>query len=339
MNRILTFPAYLYQRYRLFCDRLLPALGMAATFLLTAQATGVFTTEWRTFIAAGVLIAGLAAPVAGYLLFVLALGLPLYSISIYVAALALTCLLLPIFLFQHHVAAVLLVLVAPLFSSYRVALLIPFLGGLWWAEWGGALMGLGAAMWLKIFAGMCGTTPDLLLLGGQLLPVDQLISRFQSANSLQTLLWIAEPFTSDAQGLLLNLLQILAWGLAGYGMGLMHSRMKSAPRPALVRRAGLSAGLLGLAAGILAAPLALGLLRPLDIPFSFLIECGWTGLAVIGLYALSSYLTRPVLASSPGRSELYRPLPPVAVRPDPLPVVRPRPQDEEQTDIIMIDLD
>lgn len=339
MNKILTLPPRLYQRCRPFCDRLPPALGMAGMFLLTAQATGVFTYEWRAFIAVGVLSAGLVAPVAGYLLFVLALALPLYSISIYVAALALAFLLPPLFFPQRYIAAVLLVLAAPLLSQCRLALLIPFLGGLWWAEWGGALMGLGAALWLKIFAGMCGAAPDLLLLGGQPLPVDLLLSRFQTANSLQTLLWIAGPFTSDAQGLLLSLLQILAWGLAGYGIGLMHDRMKGARRPALVLLAGLSAGLLGLAAGSLAAPLALGLLRPVDIPVPFLIECGWAGLAVIGIYVLFSYLTRPALASPPGRVELYRPPARPTVRPEPLPVARPQPQDEEQTDIIMIDLD
>lgn len=337
MRRISLFPAWLYQRFRPLCDHLLPALGMAGIFLLVAQATDLFPSEWCAFIAAGVLISGLITPVAGYVLFVLSLVLPLYSISIYVAALSLAALLPPIFFLPRFLPAVILVIAAPILAQYQIALALPFLAGLLWAEWGGALVGLGSALWLKIFAGMCGAMTDLTRLGSQPLEASQLIARFQAANSIQILRWPLQALTPDHQTSLSHVLQILAWGLAGYGIGIMSHRLEGARRPTIVLLAGVSLGLLGLGVGIVGAPVALGLLQVSDIPLSFLVECGWGCLIVMGARAALGYLTRPAVAVSPSRIEPYSPAP--RPSPEPAPVTCPRPRDEEQTGIIMIDLD
>jgi hypothetical protein len=343
VERIKVGPAWLYQRYRVFFDRLVPALGIAWLFVLTNRATGTFPGEWLGFIAGSILVAGLAAPLAGYVLFVLALAYPLYSISIYVAALALAVLIVLSFFVTRHFAAIVLVLTAPLLSVCRVAPLVPLLAGLWWAEWGGVLVGMGSALWLKTFAGMCGATPDLVQLGGQALAVQQLVDRFHVANSLQTLLQLADPLAPDPQALLLHILEILGWGLAGYGVGIVGRRIESVRRPAISLLASISAGMLGLWFGSIVIPVALGLREASDSPISvllgFLVQSISSGVLVLGLYAGARYLVRPVVLPTRSRSDPYRP----STTPEPAsqPWSRPQPvaNEDEPTDIIMIDLD
>lgn len=345
MDRIRVMPAWLYQRYRSFFDRLVPSLGMSFLFVLVNQATGVFSRDWLWFIACGITVTGLIAPVAGYILFVLALVYPLYSISIYLAALALSILVLLAFFVTHHFAALVLVLALPLLVVFRVTWAVPLLAGLWWAEWGGVLVGMIGAFWLKIFAGMCGATPDLIQLSGQMLATSQLIDRFHTANSLQTLLWLTEPLASDSQTLLLHIIEILGWGLAGYGVGLMRRRMEGMSRRNLGLLASIVVGFLGLGIGSLVLPIALGLREASDWPISllldFLLECGCSAVIVIGLYGISRYLARPAVISVRSRINARR----SSIRPTPEPAPQPRvhPQprveEDEPTDIIMIDLD
>lgn len=302
IRRVGTLPAWFYQRYRSLFDRLVPAVGMVALFMLTAQATGAFSKEWRLSIAGGVLVAGLAAPVAGYIAFILALAFPLYTISIYVAALALAILIPLAFLVKdaQNLTAILLVLSVPALVPYRAASILPFLAGLWWAEWGGVLMGVGGALWLKIFAGMCGAPLDFanLTAGAHSLDASQLISRFHSANSLQTLLWLVEPMTSSQETLLLHILEVLAWGLGGYCVGLVSQYMfNKSSKPSLGLLASLAAGILGLSVGILVLPMALGLRDSLAILLPFGVEYGLSSAVVAVLYALSCYLNRSAVES------------------------------------------
>ncbi len=343
MEKIKMIPARVYQRYYAFFDRLLPSLGMAWLFLLTDQATGLFSSEWRLFIAGGVLAAGLVAPIAGYILFILALVYPLYSVSIYVAALALTVLILSAFFMTRHVAAMVLVLATPLLVTYRLAPVVPLLAGLLWAEWRGGLVGLGSVLWLKLFAGMCGATPDLVQLGGQPLDAHNLIARFQTADSLQTLLWMAKPLAPDSLTILLHLLEILAWGLVGYGVGLVHQRMTDSSRPNLALWASVGTGLLGLVIGSLALPTILGLRETSVLSISFimifLVEYCTSGVIVAGLYRVSRYLIRPAVKSVPFQVEPHRPSVQLETELVPQSWVSPQPREDEQTDIIMIDLD
>jgi len=339
VERIGYIPAWLYQRYRPFCDRLIPASGLAVLFILADRATGAFPQDWRMFIAGGVLAAGLTAPLAGYALFILALSFPLYSISIYIAALALALLITSLFFLTRYLAAVVLVLAIPLLLPYRLAPLVLFLAGLWWAEWGGALVGLGSSLRLKIFAGMCGATADLTQLGGRSLSASWLVARFLAANSLQTLIWLAEPLASDSQTLLLHVLQVVGWGLAGYGVGLVRQRISSSPRPIVGLLASIGVGLFGLVVGNVGIPLALGLLETTAIPWPFLAECGCSGIVAMVMYGVYRYLSRPAVAHPGTRVEICSPPVHLAPKPAPQTWVRPVSHDEEQTDIIMIDLD
>ncbi len=356
MRRTRDIPPWLYQRYRNFFDRLPSALGMAVLFALVDMRTGAFPVEWRTFIAAGILVSGLLLPIAGYILFILALAYPLFNISIYIAALALSVLILWAFFCSRHTGAVVLLLATPLLVPHWLAPLVPLLAGLWWGEWGGALVGAGSALWLKLFAGMCGTAPDTTSLSTQTLSAERLITRFHTANSLQTLLWIWEPLAPHPQALLLNILQILGWGLAGYGIGIMRQRMENMARPYLGLLAGISAAWLGVGAGSLAAPLALGLLRPSALPIShltnFLIEWGVSSAAAVMIYAAYRYLNRPVIPSSlrrdvaiyrrqeTGPGDGLRAGTPATLPASPVSSPWAGPSEEdEQEDIIMLDLD
>jgi hypothetical protein len=345
MERIRRMPAWLYQRYRPLFDRLFPSLGMALIFVLVNQATDTFSSAWLGFVAGAILATGLTAPVVGYVLFVLALAYPLYSISIYVAALALSILILFAFFVPRHLAALVLVLATPLLITYRITWVVPLLAGLWWAEWGGVLVGMGGALWLKTFAGMCGATPDFIRLGGQRLATPWLIARFHTANSLQTLVWLVEPLAPDSQTLLLHVLEILGWGLAGYGVGLMRQRNQGSSRPSLGILASIVVGALALSFGSLLLPMALGLRQASDLPISllsgFLLECSWSGVIAMGLYRVSRYLARPAVLPVRSRTEPRRPSTQPAPEPAPRPWVHPQPRasEDEPTDIIMIDLD
>lgn len=344
MGRVGRVPAWLYQRYRAVWDRLLPAAGMAALFWWVARTTGVFSQEWQWFIAGGILIAGLFASLAGYIAFILALAYPLYSISIYVAALAVTVLTLPAFFLTQHLGAVVLALTVPAFSVGRLGSAVPLLAGLWWAEWGGTWVGLGSALWLKFFAGMCGADPDFVHLGGVSLAGERLVERFSAANSLQTLVWLVQPLAPDSRTLLLHILQMMGWGLAGYGLGLIRQRMGRMARPNVGLMAAVGAGLLGLNLGVMVLPLALGLDVVTSVPVHFLVECLGSGLLVMGVYVLRRYLMRPVLSRPfEARLDTSEPAPGTAREPaqghQPAIGITPRPRDEEHTDIIMIDLD
>jgi hypothetical protein len=341
VQRLGAIPAWLYQRYRVFFDRLVPAFVMALLFVLTDQTTGTFSREWHWSIAGGILGAGLAAPVVGYIAFILALAYPLYSISIYIAALALSILTLMAFLAPRHLTPLMFALMVPLLASWRIAVMVPLLAGLWWAEWGGVLIGTGSALWLKVFAGMCGITPDLTQLGGQTLTTHHLIERFHAANSLQTLLWLAEPLAPDSETLLLNLLEVIGWGLAGYGVALVGRRLNGMSRPRLGFLAGVSAGLLGIGLGSLVLPVILDLRARSALSIfhlsGFLLECATGSIIAAALWAVSRHLTRPAVVHTRSQTEPYRPK--RAPAPSPQPLVRPQAREDEPTDIIMIDLD
>jgi hypothetical protein len=298
IKRIFIWPARFYQRYRTLFDRWVPAVVMVGLFLLTARATGTFSREWRLFIAGGLLLSGLAAPVAGYIVFILALAFPLYTISIYVAALALAVLIPLAFLVKdaQYLTAIVLVLSVPALVPYRIAPILPFLAGLWWAEWGGVLVGLGGALWLKIYAAMCDAPLDLAHVGAQSLNASRLISRFHTANSLQTLLWLVEPMTTSQETLLLHILEVLGWGLGGYCVGLVSRYMfNKSSRLSLGLVLSIVAGILGLAVGVLILPLAMGLRESLAILLPFVVEYSASGAIVAVLYGLSRYLNRPAV--------------------------------------------
>ncbi|MGD9101763.1 MAG: hypothetical protein PVF45_14875 [Anaerolineae bacterium] len=222
-----TWLPQLYQRFQPFWDRALPAAGLALLLWASAETTGAFSPEWRLFLAVALFLLGMTSPGSAYVAFVFLVAYPLYRISIYLAALLLAILVLTAPWAMQNLGATVLVLITPALLPWRLEIASPLLAGLWWGELGGVLVGALAALWLKLLAGMAGQPLDLTHLSGWTPEGANVVTRFGGFNSLQTLLELFNPFADTSQALLLHLLQILAWALAGYVAGLLARRVWS----------------------------------------------------------------------------------------------------------------
>jgi hypothetical protein len=214
----------LYQRFQSFWDRSVTAAGLAALFWAAAEATTSYPQEWQLFLVAALVVAGLASPRMAYVLFVLLVAYPLYSISIYLAALLLAVLILSYPWATRNLNATILILVAPALLPWHLEASLPLLAGLWWGERTAVFVGGLAAMWLKLLAGMAGQTLDLARLSGWTPAASGVVERFSGLNSFQTVMGLINPFAASSQMLMLHLFQILAWALAGYVVGRLVMR-------------------------------------------------------------------------------------------------------------------
>ena len=214
----------LYQRFQPFWDRAVPSAGLALLLWAAAETTGAYPREWRFFLATLLFMLGLAWPWVAYVTFTFAIAYPLYSISIYLAALVLAALILTSRWAMRNLGATVLVLITPALLPWHLDTAVPLLAGLWWGEGVGALTGGLAALWLKLLAGMAGQPLDLSVLSGWTPAGTKVIQRFSGFNSLQTLLELVNPFADTSQALLLHVLQVLAWALAGYLAGRLARR-------------------------------------------------------------------------------------------------------------------
>ena len=226
MVRPTTWLPQLYQRFQPFWDRAAPAAGLALLLWATAEATSAFPPEWRLFLAAVLFLLGLASPQAAYVAFIFLIVYPLNNISRYMAALLLAALILPFPWAMRNLGATVLILVTPALLPWRLETAVPLLAGLWWGELTGGLAGGLAALWLKLLAGMAGEELDLTLLSGWTPAGENIVATFNPLGSLKTLTNLVSPFTGTdtSQALLLHMLQILAWALAGYLAGLLVRR-------------------------------------------------------------------------------------------------------------------
>lgn len=228
----------LYQNNRVTINRAISAAWLSSMVWLVLGDLPVYPAQWRAVIAAGVLTAGLWTVEWAFYIAVLALLYPLYHISIYVMALFLAAavLLRPVIIARFN--QTLLVISVPLLAQIHLEAVPALWAGLLWgsgtAMWVGGL----AALWLKLLGGMSGLDinlgvlipslqQDLLAQGAQgsaHLNVSLLMDRFHTANSLETLQRLVEPFAPSSTVALSHLLQILSWGLAGYVVGGMARR-------------------------------------------------------------------------------------------------------------------
>jgi hypothetical protein len=230
----------LYQNNRTTIHRAISAAWLSGMIWLTLGRLSVYPAQWRAFIAAGVLTVGLWTHEGAFYLAVLALLYPLYHISIYVMVLflAVAALLRPVIV--AHFNQTLLVISTPLLAQVHLEA-VPALGaGLLWGAGGGMWVGSLAALWFKLLGGMGRLDIDLWALvsslqqpfgyaqdraqGSAPLSVSMIIGRFQTANSLETLQRLVEPFAPSSTVALSHLLQILVWGIAGYLVGGMARR-------------------------------------------------------------------------------------------------------------------
>ncbi len=231
------------------------------------------------------------------------------------------------------------------------------LAGLLWGAGSGMWVGGLAALWFKLLGGMSGLDIDLGILLFSLqdraqdsaaLDVYLIMDRFHTANSLETLQRLVEPFAPSSTVALSHLLQIFVWGMAGYLVGGMARRGWMEERGTLGRVVCLMAGAVLLLGGTLWVPVWLEL-RPEEEVMAQVLPAAMDSLFAISVVALLDGCRRllnrplqqrtrrrrkPVLAPAEGAvSEGPKPLP-LSHRkiPEPLP-------SDQDDDIIMIELD
>lgn len=217
-------PHTIYRRYQAFLESLLTSAGFAALVTLTLIALDVYPYNWTLVIGLCIGILGVRWPPIAYVLAVVALLYPVYTINLYLAVLFLAISALGHRMFIHYLGATTLVLATPFLAQYHLHWLVPILGGLWWGGIAGVWIGGVAALWGKVIGGMAGLNIDWLLMAGQTPDTQAIIARFHDANSLETLLLLVEPFAATSTVILYNLLQIIGWAVAGSFVGSLAGR-------------------------------------------------------------------------------------------------------------------
>ncbi len=217
-------PHSIYRRYQGLLEGSLTAFGFATLVTLALSSLDVYPYNWVLVTGTAIAILGIRWPPAAYMLAVVAMVYPVYTINLYLAVLFLAISTLGHRLFIHYLGATALVLATPLLAEYHLHWLIPILGGLWWGGMSGVWVGGLAAVWGKVIGGMGGLNIDWLVMAGQTPDIQMIAVRFQDANSLETLLLLIEPFAATSSIILYNLLQIVGWAVAGGFVGSLAGR-------------------------------------------------------------------------------------------------------------------
>jgi hypothetical protein len=217
-------PHNLYRRYQAVLERAVTATALAALVMLALFAIPAYPANWVQVIGITVAFLALRWPLAAYLALVAAMVYPIYTVNLYLAVIFLAVSALGQRFFVHYMGAALFVLATPLLAKYHLHWLVPILGGLLWGSSSGAWIGGLAAVWGKFLGGMAGLDMDWLALAGQTPQSALMVSRFQEANSLETLLLLIEPFATTNVLILYHLLQIAGWIVAGAFVGALAGR-------------------------------------------------------------------------------------------------------------------
>ncbi|MCB0212899.1 MAG: hypothetical protein KDJ52_26390 [Anaerolineae bacterium] len=212
-------PHSLYRRYQALLESALTSIAFATVIILAVNSADVFPYNWVIVTGVAMAILGIRWPILAYIIAVTAMLYPIFTINFYLAVLFLAVSALGHRLFVHYLGATTLVLATPFLAQYHLHWLIPILGGLWWGGITGAWIGGVAALWGKVIAGMAGMETDWLVLAGRVPDLAAIATRFEGANSLNTLLLIIEPFASSSTIILYNLLQVVGWAVAGGFVG------------------------------------------------------------------------------------------------------------------------
>ena len=214
ISSLLRLPHGFVRRHLSSIERLLSAAVLAFFLYQLLVALPAYPSPWEIVIVTAVFLVTLWSPPVAYFLAVLAAAYPIYTLSIYLAALFLAVAMLGQRAFIENLGATLLVLAIPWLVQSNLAWALPLLGGLWWGKSGGAWIGGLAALWGQLLFGMMGLSPDWVTILSTPPAFDQISARFATANSMETLLLIVEPIGSDATMLLYHLLQVILWAMA-----------------------------------------------------------------------------------------------------------------------------
>lgn len=247
-------PVLLYQKNRTVIENTLTAAALTYLVALFFEATKIYPDQWRTVLLVSIFVVGAQWRDWGYYLAFAALLWPLWNLSPYLMTLFVAVGLLPRYWLIQALPWVLLVMSAPILAEWQILGLAPLLAGLvagpktgWWT-------GIFCALWLKLIAGMSGLMPELGALHGLAFSISAIELNFVDASSLETLERLAEPFAQSSFLLLLHLLQIAAWGLAGWIVGSIKEKEWRKERPFFMTILTLTTGFLILWSGLYLLP-------------------------------------------------------------------------------------
>lgn len=329
--------ARLYQTHRTLVENTLLSAAMTTLvgLILHYEATSTYPSEWLTVLLLATFGLGVRAPAWGYAAAIAVLVWPLWTLSPYLMALFLAVTVLGHMPILDNLPWALLIAAMPLLAQGYLAALAPLAAGVLVGAQQGALVGALAALWMKVFAGMVGLSPDLLTINERAFDAAVLVERFGNANSLETLRLLVAPFAVDSTVLLLHVLQIGAWALAGYLVGRIRQSFLAERSPWLAVGSAIGAGGLTAWAGFYALPIWLGLATP-----ALIRQTPWTTLGTLGamllsvaLYALLHTLRKP---PTPRRVHVRRGWSAHVSQPA---TESPTPNTAEDEDLIMIELD
>lgn len=332
-----------YQARRDLADRAIPAIGLALLLDTLLQARPTYPAEWRTFLLLLVACFGFYNTLAGFLAALALSAWPLWTLSPYLATLALTAAVLLHLVILKRFNWALLVVAAPALAYNLVFALPPLLAGMLLGPAGGFWVGALAALWLKLAGGMGNLPTDLLSLQIHPILLSQVADRFHDVKSLETLQLLVSPFSGSSTKLLLDVLQVLGCGLAGALVGLVRRMNWAEDRPWANLTLGLFGGALVLWSVIFLLPVWAGLQ-----PFSYVFSDWYTAAGVflcavvaLGLYSLRYLLTRARKRPAAGVLPVRSPLPGTAPS-GPAPASSKaggKPADEPGKDVIKLELD
>jgi hypothetical protein len=199
-------------------EEALAAVGLALLVVLFLNAVEVFQGNARVGVAAGIAGLGLYSPKWGWRAALAALAWPLWLLA---PGLAMLCLPLALLLekwITRLLPWVLLVALVPLLAQWHAVAVVPLLAGLLGGPRRGLILGIAAAFWLKIVGGLAGWVPELGALQGAPLAMDLIRSNLSGSSPVAVLQALVAPLTHGSL-LPFHLLQVMAWGLAGWLAG------------------------------------------------------------------------------------------------------------------------
>jgi hypothetical protein len=329
---------FLYQTRRDVVEQAISAAGLVVLSHLLYQAQPAYPSDWRPFLLILIFCAALYASALGYFITVALAMWPLWTLSPYLASIFLAIAVLAQSPILRRLSWSLLVGMTPMLAWNLLSGVGPLLAGVTLGPGGGFWVGVLSALWLKVAGGMAGLPTDLLTLHNSEITLVAVRDRFGGANSLQTLQRLVAPFTDGSTRLLLDVLQVLLWGLAGALVGWVRQRLWVERRPWLNLLIALSGGALLILISIFVAPIWVQLRPVASLGSDPVLAAAVLGSALIAgiVYALRHYLNRPIQRASirilPTNYSTGEP-------PTPAGTPKPAPAKDKGDDVIMLELD
>lgn len=341
--------AHQYQARRDLADRAIPAIGLALLLDSLLNARPTYPNEWHVFLLLVVACFGFYNTIAGFVAALALAAWPLWTLSPYLATLAIAVAVLLHIIILKRFNWALLVTAAPALAFNLIFALPPLLAGMLLGPVGGFWVGALAALWLKVAGGMGNLPTDLLSLHLHPILLSQVAERFQDAKSLETLQLLVAPFSGSSSKLLLDVMQVLGCGLAGALVGWLRRMNWAENRPWANLTVALFAGAIVLWATVFVLPIWIGIQ-----PLSYLADDWYTvaGIFLSAVIALGLYSVRYLLTRA-----RKRPLPATVIPPMPgaqagatfkgpilegrkgSPTANGKPGDDSGKDVIKLELD